>query len=103
MAEMNRETVYPPAQPEYSLSGEALRQEDIEAGGVGAAPSPADGMHRYPTEAPPRPERSWPPSLGWTTLGGVAGAIGAALWMRRRTRRSRPEGGAGRRRLDNEQ
>lgn len=86
MAEMNPGTIFPPVQPEYSLSGEALRGEQIEEGGVGTAPPPAEGMQRYPTEAPPAHARAWAPSLRWTAIGGLAGAVGAALWMRTRGR-----------------
>lgn len=50
--EMNPDTIFPPSEPEYSLTGDALHQEEIEQGGVGTAPGPKEGMRRYPTEEP---------------------------------------------------
>jgi hypothetical protein len=86
MAEMDRKTIYPPAEPEYGLSGDAVRREQIEGGGVGTAPAPAEGMLRYPTE--PATSRAGVrhalSSARWPVLGAVLGAGGALWWMRRR-------------------
>jgi hypothetical protein len=35
----------------------ANRMEDVEAGGVGADPGPADGMKRHPSDEPDAPEK----------------------------------------------
>ena len=74
--------------PEYSLTGEATRQEEITGGGVGTAPGPGEGMRRYPTEPPGRAPSGSQPStaLRWSALGGVVGA-GAALLLTRLWRR----------------
>jgi len=50
--EMNPDTIFPPADPEYSLTGDALHREEIEQGGVGTSPAPKEGMKRYPTDSP---------------------------------------------------
>jgi hypothetical protein len=53
--EMDPGTIFPTADPEYSLTGDALHQEEVEQGGVGTAPGPKEGMKRYPTEPPDAP------------------------------------------------
>jgi hypothetical protein len=50
--EMNPATIFPTSDPEYSLTGDALHQDEIEQGGVGTAPGPKEGMKRYPTDPP---------------------------------------------------
>lgn len=55
--EMNPKTIFPTADPEYGLTGDALHQEEIEQGGVGTAPAPKEGMKRYPTDPPTSEER----------------------------------------------
>lgn len=52
---MDPATIFPAADPEYSLTGDALHQEEVEQGGVGTAPAPEDGMKRYPTDEPDAP------------------------------------------------
>ncbi|HSL21936.1 MAG TPA: hypothetical protein VK886_10405 [Vicinamibacterales bacterium] len=88
--QMNRATVFPPSTPEYGLSGDAIRSEQVEGGGVGTAPAPGDGMRRYPTE-PPAPEvgaaRRLSPRagrVGWSVVGAAAGAALALLGTRLR-------------------
>lgn len=85
MAEMNPDTIPPPSQPEYSLTDAALRLEQIEERGVGTAPSPADGMQRYPTEPPAPRARSARAisSKRWRALAGLVGAAGTLFWMSR--------------------
>ena len=53
--EMNPDTLFPSSDPEYSLTGDALHQEEIEEGGVGTNPAPKEGTKRYPTEPPDGP------------------------------------------------
>lgn len=50
--ETNPGTIFPTSHPEYSLTGDALHQDEIEQGGVGTAPGPKEGMKRYPTDSP---------------------------------------------------
>lgn len=50
--EMNPDTIFPPSQPEYGLTGDALHQDQVEEGGVGTAPGPKEGLKRHPTEDP---------------------------------------------------
>ena len=52
---MDPGTIFPTSDPEYSLTGDALHQEEVEQGGVGTAPGPKEGMKRYPTEPPDAP------------------------------------------------
>lgn len=87
MAEMDRDTIYPPSEPEYGLAGDAIRREQIEGGGVGTEPSPAEGMRRHPSEAPPArvgPKRAFG-AVRWPALAALLG-FGGALWWRRRRR-----------------
>ena len=86
--EMNPATIFPPSAPEYGLSGDAIRSEQIEGGGVGTEPAPGAGMRRYPTE-PPSSEvagvrKTIPRTAGirWSLVGAAAGAA-LALFGRR--------------------
>jgi hypothetical protein len=84
MAEMERRTILPPSNEEYSLTGDAIDRAQIEGGGVGTAPSPDRGMKRYPTEdAVSDAASAWRRSWGWSALGAAAGAGAALLWKRR--------------------
>jgi hypothetical protein len=86
-------TVFPTADPEYSLTGDAIRQDQLREGGVGTAPAPGEGMHRYPTEPPTGNSSHRGGSPGrtamWSAAGALAGAaatmIGMKLAGRRRT------------------
>lgn len=76
--------------PEYSLTGDAMRREQITGGGVGTAPDPGDGgMRRYPTDPPTgeQARRFRGDALRWSAIGGAAGAAVAmllsGLWSRR--------------------
>jgi hypothetical protein len=75
--------------PEYSLTGDTVRSEQIRDGGVGTAPAPAGGMKRYPTEPPAGEARGGRrrAALGWSALGGAAGAGLSMLLMKLRHRR----------------
>jgi hypothetical protein len=88
--EMDPGTTYPPATEEYSLTGDALRNSDVQGGGVGTSPAPAHGMRRYPTEQPeevpagqPRASRT----LLWSAASAVAGAAATLIGMRLARRR----------------
>jgi hypothetical protein len=88
--EMNPETVYPPSAPEYSLTGDALRNEQVQGGGVGTAPDPAGGMKRYPTEDPAEVSSSAGAStrrMVWSAAGALAGAAAAMIGMKLARRR----------------
>jgi hypothetical protein len=67
-----------------STGGDAIRSDDVIAGGVGAGPAPADGMTRYPSDDPESaadtatPERPRPDWRG-TLIGAAAGLAGAAI------------------------
>lgn len=86
--QMNPATIFPPSSPEYGLSGDSIRSEQIEGGGVGTAPAPGDGMHRYPTEPPlsetraARQKGSRAAATRWSVLGAAAGAALALVGTR---------------------
>src|SRR4051812_43749892 len=59
-----------------SVAGEAIRFDDVAAGGVGASPDPAHGMLRYPSEDPASPPAvNLASSRGLNWRGGVIGAV----------------------------
>jgi hypothetical protein len=68
-----------------SAATEATRFSEVAEGGVGAGPSPADGMIRYPSEDPAAPtanaaaEARRGPNWRGGLIGAVAGLAGAAL------------------------
>jgi len=70
-----------------STTGEALDRAAVAEHGVGAAPGPASGMVRYPTEPPsPPPAREGRKTApGWKSAlaAAGAGAAAAALLLRR--------------------
>jgi hypothetical protein len=88
--EMNPRTIYPPSNPEYSLAGDALRQEQIRNGGVGTDPDPAAGM-RYATEPPEgsnaATRRRAQRTAMWSAAGALAGAAAAMIGLRLAGRR----------------
>lgn len=86
--QMTPGTIFPTEHPEYGLSGDALRGDQIREGGTGTAPAPGAGMKRYPTE-PPTSQlesrgRTRGSALRWSALGALVGA--ATVWMVRRVR-----------------
>jgi hypothetical protein len=86
-------TVFPTSDPEYSLTGDAIRNDQVREGGV--ATDAAAGMHRYPTE-PPRPvsrndSRTRNRTAMWSAAGVLAGAAATMIGMRLAGRR-RPAG-----------
>lgn len=80
-------TIFPTAHPEYSLTGDAIRQQDVQHGGVGTAPAPGEGgMLRYPTESPDAP-RAAGSRVVWSAAGALAGVAVAMLGMKLARRR----------------
>lgn len=87
--EKNPGTIFPTADAEYGLTGDSLRRDQIEGGGVGTAPEPRDGMRRYPTEEPTSRTAGTARrrTMAWSAAGAFAGAAAAFLGMRLARRR----------------
>ncbi len=77
-----------------SVATQATRSDQVDAGGAGAGPDPADGMLRYPTEDPATPHKpaarqgrgapNWRGGLIGAAAGLAGAAIAAGLSRRRR-------------------
>lgn len=89
MAELSPGTIFPTSDPEYSLTGDAIRQQEVLEGGVGTAPTPGEGgMLRYPTEEPDSARVTRAGNrVVWSAAGALAGAAVAILGMKLARRR----------------